>query len=153
VGSQHFASRKIVFPTSPRRQIISLAGVNVMRMNTAFSLGQASRCFGGLTCLHQPCFEFLSVDFQPPRWLAALTRMRLTTTVMCQLRGADVSSLPTVCYLTAVAFVQYLIIRTHSWYPDYLKIIVLGQGTCTPQVIRHDGRTKCVNASCVLTSF
>ena len=49
---------------------------------------------------------------------------------------------PTVRYLPAVALVSYLIDRSHSWYSAYLKIFVLVQGTYTPQVIRHDWRTK-----------
>jgi len=39
------------------------------------------------------------------RNLAALTKMRLTTTFNCQLHGAFAGFLPTVRYLTAVAFV------------------------------------------------
>ena len=68
--------------------------------------------------------------------------MRLTTKDVCQLSGAFAGFLSTVRYLTAVALVLYLINRSHSWYPAYLKIFILVQGTCTPQVIRHDWRTK-----------
>ena len=55
--------------------------------------------------------------------------------------------LPTVRYLPAVALVSYLIDRSHSWYSAYLKIFVLVQGTYTPQVIRHDWRTKALHRS------
>ena len=90
-----------------------------------------------LTHLSAPAFYRVSV-----RNLAALTRMRLTTKDVCQLSGAFAGFLSTVRYLTAVALVLYLINRSHSWYPAYLKIFILVQGTCTPQVIRHDWRTK-----------
>ena len=67
--------------------------------------------------------------------------MRLTT-ILCQLTDTFAGFLPTVRYLPAVALVSYLIDRSHSWYPAYLKIFVLVQGTYTPQVIRHDWRTN-----------
>ena len=89
-----------------------------------------------LTHLSTPALYRVSV-----RNLAALTRMRLTT-ILCQLTDTFAGFLPTVRYLPAVALVSYLIDRSHSWYPAYLKIFVLVQGTYTPQVIRHDWRTK-----------
>jgi hypothetical protein len=39
--------------------------------------------------------------------------------------------LPTVRYLPAVALDQYLIVRIHKWYAEFLKIFVLVQGTYT----------------------
>jgi hypothetical protein len=67
--------------------------------------------------------------------------MRLTT-ILCQLADTFAGFLPTARYLTAVALVSYLVDRSHSWYAAYLQTFVLVQGTSTPQVIRHDRRTK-----------
>ena len=71
--------------------------------------------------------------------------MRLTT-ILCQLTGTFAGFLSTVRYLPAVALVSYLFDRSHSWYAAFQKIFVLVQGTFTPQVIRHDRRTKAVHA-------
>ena len=106
-----------------------------MRMNTVLSF------WGGLreawpTHLSAPALYRVSV-----RNLAALTRMRLTTT-LCQLTDTFAGFLPTVSYPSAVALVSYLVNRSHSWYPAYLQTFVLVQGTHTPLVIRHARRTK-----------
>ena len=101
---------------------------------------------GPLTCPHRPCIGFLFGLTNRRGGLAALTRMRLTTT-LCQLADSFAGFLSTVSYPPAVALVSYLVDRSHSWYPAYLQTFVLVQGTYTPLVIRHDRRTKAVNRS------
>ena len=78
--------------------------------------------------------------------------MRLTT-ILCQLTGTFAGFLSTVRYLPAVALVSYLFDRSHSWYAAFQKIFVLVQGTFTPQVIRHDRRTKALDAEPPIVSF
>jgi hypothetical protein len=96
---------------------------------------------GPLTCSHRPCIGFLFGLVNRESGLAALTRMRLTT-ILCQLADTFAGFLPTARCLPAVALVSYLVDRSHSWYPAFRQTFVLVQGTPTPQVIRHDRRTK-----------